>query len=91
MNKIQWQSVGESEHLKLAIFTLEVNPLIGKLTSVNTLKGKWTSFILVGDDEDCGAHSLDSNYNHPTREDAKNYVIAKARELLLADLKQLET
>lgn len=81
MSKVQWQSVGESEHLKLAIFTIEVNPW----------KGKWISCVMVGDDEDCQAHVLDMNYNHPTREDAKNYAIAKARELLLADLKQLET
>lgn len=86
MSKVQWQSVGESEHLKLAIFTIEVNPW----------KGKWISWIMLGLDEGEGfmdqqAYILDAKYRHSTREDAKNYAIAKVRELLLADLKQLET
>ena len=79
MNNVEWRVVGGTEELNLGIITLELIPH----------RNKWVSYVLLDHCDQEEPHIIDTNYKHPTREDAKTYAIAKARELLLADLNSL--
>lgn len=78
MNKVQWKESEKTESMFLGLVELQVKHW----------KGEWVARIFTEVEEE---GNLMHFSNHPTREEAKNHAIQKARELLLADLKQLET